>query len=351
MSTFCILGATGTTGKTIARLLDAESMKLTLAARTLTKLEELNESLKSSHEIKTLDIENYPEVLRAVESASVVINCLGPFTTYGKRVIDACLEAKVHYLDITGEQYFIKSVQEDYQKEAEAACVAIVPSCAFEFALADAGIALMGKELGRLDNVEVTYKFKDITTSRGTNSSVIQALSSPAYLLTNGELEEIKGGLVEGLKDQKLKSRFAFPGGEVFLSPRHTDVGTIKTFLTSPMNVPLVKIVSRLMPLLAKSAKNPLLKIAARSNQSIDEAAQARTSFFIELFASNSDEEKRLSITGMNPYRLSAGIAKNIARALLENENLKGVLSPSMVKDHNLIIDTTKQYGVTWKLH
>lgn len=347
MNSFCILGATGTTGKTIAQLLDAESMNLTLASKSRDKLEKLNEGLKAKHRISTFDVESYPEILSTISNSNVVINCIGPFTVYGEKVIEACLEAKADYLDITGEQHFIKTVQTRFHDRAREACVALVPSSAFEFAIADAAIALLGAELGKLDNVEVTYKFKNISTSRGTNRSVIQALSSPAYFLIDEELKEIKGQ-VESYKDGKINTRFAFPGGEVFLAPQHTDVKTVKTYLTSPVAKPILSLVSRLMPAIVKSTEPVLSSIAGRSNQAIAEDLQAKTSFSIELVAKRDTDAKMLSITGMNPYRLSAAIAKNIAKELANNQNLEGVLSPSMVPDYKLIVDTTKQYGAQW---
>lgn len=41
------------------------------------------------------------------DSAKVIANCCGPFRFYGEAVVKACLAAKTHHVDVSGETQVI----------------------------------------------------------------------------------------------------------------------------------------------------------------------------------------------------------------------------------------------------
>ena len=58
--------------------------------------------------------------------ARVVLNLVGPYTLYGRPVIDACIAAGAHYVDLTGEMTFARHVIDECNGPAAEAGVKIV---------------------------------------------------------------------------------------------------------------------------------------------------------------------------------------------------------------------------------
>ena len=357
-----LLGASGTTGQTIARLLDSSGIELILAARKRQGLEKLTDSLQAHHRIEVVDIS--ADLASLLDKTSLVINCVGPFTRFGTAVLEAAVEAGLSYLDITGEQAYIASTITRFDARAKQRAISILPSAAFEFALGDLAAALLesafAAEGTRLDKIEITYSFKNIATSKGTNSSVICALAAPSYHRVDGDCKEIKPG--EGIEplptrmrfNEKDRSRFAFPGGEVYLVPlRNNSINSIKTYLTSPLNRPALVMLSRSAGYIARHSPGLLQPLINSSEQAIDEEKQARTSFQILAEGwsesnSSSAYSRRLIIKGSNPYRLTAAIIKALAISLIEQGKsaTRGVLSPTMLLDKLVLKKMLEQYGV-----
>ena len=48
--------------------------------------------------------------------ARVVLNCVGPYRFYGESVVEACVEAGCHHLDISGEPQYLEKMQLKYHQ-------------------------------------------------------------------------------------------------------------------------------------------------------------------------------------------------------------------------------------------
>ncbi|KAG8903197.1 hypothetical protein FRB99_003609 [Tulasnella sp. 403] len=127
-----LLGATGYTGRLILQYLASHPSRKTLTeskvnpgdftlgvgGRSLDRVRRacVEFSLKEDHDVKLLQVDTLDEkqVREAVKGFRVVISAVGPFWKYGKAVVAACAELGVHYVDTTGETYFIKHCVERY---------------------------------------------------------------------------------------------------------------------------------------------------------------------------------------------------------------------------------------------
>lgn len=97
MSDILILGATGFTGKLIARYLvnhpqrASSPFTITLGGRSRSKLTEVAKSLglttNPDPEIAVVDLLDYSTVESAVIRAKVVINAVGPYWKFGEHVV------------------------------------------------------------------------------------------------------------------------------------------------------------------------------------------------------------------------------------------------------------------------
>ena len=137
-----LLGATGFTGKLIAEYLvksrKNENFSLALAGRNKEALASLVSSLHDKDiTIEICDITSETSLDELTSKSKIVMNAAGPFTYWGKNVVDSCIQNKAHYLDITGEPSFVSDVYLTYHEKAVEAGVCIINCCGFDSIPAD----------------------------------------------------------------------------------------------------------------------------------------------------------------------------------------------------------------------
>ena len=96
-----IYGATGYTGKLIAKTAVDRGARPILAGRNLEKVRAVAEPLGLA--ALAFDLRDPGRIDAAIKDVSVVLNVAGPFSATSRPMADACLRNHVHYLDITGE--------------------------------------------------------------------------------------------------------------------------------------------------------------------------------------------------------------------------------------------------------
>src|SRR5260370_4184074 len=91
-----IYGASGYTGQLIAELSRSKGHAPILAGRSAEKVRPLATRLGLRWRAFALD---QPDLA----GVSLVLHCAGPFSQTSRQMVDACLAARAHYLDVTGE--------------------------------------------------------------------------------------------------------------------------------------------------------------------------------------------------------------------------------------------------------
>ncbi len=143
-----LFGATGTTGTLIAKVLAREGLAFRLAGRSPDRLAALSAQLPGAPGWVVADVMQ-PDTLASLfkDGTRLLINCAGPFTDLGERVVSLAALNGVHYLDTTNELSFRIRAQ-GYNELARKNGAAVVPACAFEVAPADCMAAQIGQEWG-----------------------------------------------------------------------------------------------------------------------------------------------------------------------------------------------------------
>ncbi|KAG5653801.1 hypothetical protein H0H81_010471 [Sphagnurus paluster] len=135
-----VFGATGFTGRLVTRYLAAHPQftqglfSFAIAARSQSKLHNLVQELSLPPTITTLqlDVTDYQSVQAAVKSARVVINTVGPYWSWGTPVVKACAVNGVHYVDITGEDVWVRNTIRQFDYLATKTGAIIVHSCGYD---------------------------------------------------------------------------------------------------------------------------------------------------------------------------------------------------------------------------
>ncbi|KAK7985793.1 hypothetical protein PG996_004966 [Apiospora saccharicola] len=128
MSRVMIYGASGYTGRLASEQAKTLNLPLILAGRSEAAVAHVATSLDVPYRVfylidATLNI----SILRG-EGVQVLLNCAGPFALTAEPLIAACIEAGVHYLDISAElgSYQLALDRSDAAKKAN---VMLLPGC------------------------------------------------------------------------------------------------------------------------------------------------------------------------------------------------------------------------------
>lgn len=139
-----IYGATGYSGQLITAAALQLGVRPVLCGRSEGKLAAMARPLRLDYRVAGLnEVQRLDAALRDID---VVLNAAGPFSETSAPIADACLRARCHYLDITGEIPVIESLVER-DRPARAAGVMIMPAVGFDVVPSDCLAAHVARRL------------------------------------------------------------------------------------------------------------------------------------------------------------------------------------------------------------
>ena len=96
-----VYGATGYTGKLLVAHAAARGLAPIAAGRSTERVKEV--AAANGCEARVASLTDARALRAALEGVGVVLHAAGPFSATAEPMLEACLEARVHYLDVTGE--------------------------------------------------------------------------------------------------------------------------------------------------------------------------------------------------------------------------------------------------------
>jgi short subunit dehydrogenase-like uncharacterized protein len=316
-----VLGATGYTGRLIAREAAGAGVPTVLAARDADRLAAVaaETGLETT---RLVDVTDRSSLDGLICRGDAVVNTAGPFTELGEPVVQACVEAGAHYLDTAGEQPFMHTVWERYHAAARDAGVAVVNAMAFEFAMGDCAAAVAARDLGPLRSLDVVYSWAGSHSSRGTRRTILRMIGARAWERRHGEFRP----LVPGARHRRVTfasgrtlHAVAFGAGELLTAPRHLDVEDASGWIAlgSPA-ARLVPFVSPALPRVVPLLRPVLEPLVARAPEPTVEQ-RAASGFTIRLELEAMDGSRRaVEVQGADPYGITALAAVHGARRAME---------------------------------
>jgi len=158
-----LYGATGFTGTLCAEYLakNLDPTKWAVAGRNSSKLEKLVQSIGVDVEVIVADADDIEGLNDMTARSKVVLSTAGPFHRYGSNLVAACVKNATHYVDITGENFWVKGLIEKHHENASKKGVRIIPSCGFDSIPSDLGSFYAIKKAGvPISRVESFHSFK-----------------------------------------------------------------------------------------------------------------------------------------------------------------------------------------------
>ncbi|KAJ5405026.1 hypothetical protein N7465_006310 [Penicillium sp. CMV-2018d] len=140
-----LLGPTGYTGRFCAEHIVQNlptDLTWAIAGRSAQKMEPIAQELKALNpdrvdpDVLVVQL-NSSELNELAQKTRLVINCVGPYHLYSTPVVEACAINGTHYVDVTGETPWVKSIIDKYHETAKANGAIMIPSTGVESAPAD----------------------------------------------------------------------------------------------------------------------------------------------------------------------------------------------------------------------
>jgi NAD(P)-dependent dehydrogenase (short-subunit alcohol dehydrogenase family) len=330
----CIVGATGATGRRVARLAVEQGADLVLAGRSLGRLEALAADIGGG-EPKLVDLDR-PETLdAALADAAVVASCAGPFTEVGHPVAEAAVRHGAHYVDTTGEPRFSLALVDELDRPAARRGVALVTACGASSVPADlaAATALAEPGLERISGLTVAYRIAGMRPTAGTLRSTI-AITAGGAVAWDGAALVLRPA---GGRPRRLPSgtgiRFASPDPVVI--SRYCPV-PVDTFIVVPGAGAVGRLMSAGQRLLADPRRRERLRRMADRLPCTDDG-RPHGRFSVEATVWGRHGAHSAVASGADVYGFTARAVMLVATALTGYRGEGGVRAPSQV-----LVDTEK---------
>ena len=136
-----VYGATGFTGCQAVRYLQRNApseLRWAVSGRNRDKLQKLGAGVP----VIAANSTDMQEARALVSRSNVILSTAGPFE------VEACVDGCTHYVDITGEVAWVRSLIGRFHARAEENGTRIVPFCGFDSVPSDLGVYLLTKKLG-----------------------------------------------------------------------------------------------------------------------------------------------------------------------------------------------------------
>jgi short subunit dehydrogenase-like uncharacterized protein len=135
-----VFGATGFTGRQAVLAMThraaTQSLKWAVAGRSAEKLAavvaELVPPAADQPAILVADASSIDQVHTMAAQTQVLLNLAGPYAVNGETVVQACIANGAHYLDLSGETFWVQQMIARHHRAARSAKVKIIPSSGYE---------------------------------------------------------------------------------------------------------------------------------------------------------------------------------------------------------------------------
>jgi short subunit dehydrogenase-like uncharacterized protein len=329
-SQLLIYGANGYTGALVARRAVDRRVPVILAGRHAEAVASLATELGSAHRV--FGLEDAALLQTALRGIGAVLNCAGPFSRTAAPLVEGCLRARVHYLDITGELEVLEALA-GRGTEAKAAGVTLLPGAGFDVVPSDCLAAHVGRGLPSATRLTLAFETSG-RMSRGTTITAIEHAHEGGVIRRDGRLVRVPSGWQTRAVDfgDGPRRAISIPWGDVATAYHTTGIGNIEVYAALPA---LVRASLRLArwagPLLASPALQRWLEARARRGPA-GPTDEQRARGASRLWAEASDgagRVKRARLRAPEPYELTSWTALELAERALRGELPPGFQTPA----------------------
>lgn len=342
-----IYGANGYTGRRIAEEAVRRGAKPILAGRNAEAIGRLAAELESPSRVFGLG--DVAEVAEQLAGVRAVLHCAGPFSATAEPMMDACLAAGAHYLDITGEIAAIEAGATRHDR-AVAAGMVLIPAVGFDVVPSDCLAAMLARRLP--DATHLTLAFTGTgTVSPGTAKTMLEGMHEGGRARIDGRITRVPTAwkTIEVPFREGVRTAVTIPWGDVASAWHSTGIPNVEVYLAmSPGQIrwlrwtrPMVPALRLLPPSLVRTTLRRFLASPA------SEQAKRRSSFWGRV-ADVQGHSVQATLQTLEGYRLTVLTALASLERVLAGEAPPGFSTPSKAFGEEFILDFAET-DVRWE--
>src|SRR6185369_2867414 len=178
--------------------------------------------------------------------------CAGPFVRTSKPMVDACLAAGVHYLDITGEIAVFEAIMAR-DAEAKQRGVMLLPGAGFDVVPTDCLAAMLKAKMPDAEELWLAFYSPKGEVSRGTLKTMIEGIGDGGAIRRDGKIVRVP--LAYDVREIPFsigtRSAMTIPWGDVSTAYYTTGIPNIRVYnASSPRAIKRIKRIRPFLPIL-----------------------------------------------------------------------------------------------------
>jgi short subunit dehydrogenase-like uncharacterized protein len=324
-----VYGAYGYTGELVARRAVERGLSPVLAGRDSEPLARLARELGCPW--RAFPLSDPESLRRGVAGAAAVVHCAGPFVSTARPMAEACVDERVHYLDITGETSVFQELLA-MGPAAQNAGVMLLPGAGFDVVPSDCLAAHLVRRLPGARSLVLAIAGFD-RPSRGTARTMLAHAGSAAAFRTAAPARrtfDLGAGPVTGV---------AVPWADTFTAPRSTGVTDVTVYLVANLATrALLAAAPVAAPLLgSRAVREALAAVMTRGERGPGPDAHGQSTIYGEALDASG---RRVAAIQRHPggYALTALVAVEIAERVLRGEAKPGWQTPATAYGPDLVL-------------
>ena len=233
-----VYGATGFSGRALAARLCEAGCDVVVAGRTPTGVQALAQALDAPFRVFHVDDPGATDL--ALHGVAVVLNAAGPFMNTASPMIDACIRAGAHYLDLSGE-WPVFAMAQDRGADAMAAGIMLMPGVGFAVVVSDCLAAHAVRHAPETSLLRFAIGLPEVV-SRGTLRSALRTFGRTVIVRKDGALRRVAVGAAERSFDfgagERMSIAVSWP--DVITAQTTTGARNTEAYLEAPLPLRVV---------------------------------------------------------------------------------------------------------------
>jgi short subunit dehydrogenase-like uncharacterized protein len=305
--TWLLYGANGYTGTLIARLAVRRGERPVLAGRSERPVAALAAELGLGHRVFGLAD---PDAIRqGLDGMAAVVHCAGPFSATAGPMARACVNAGVHYVDITGEIEVFEELH-GLDDRARAAGSVLLPGAGFDVVPTDCVAAMLAEALPGASRLDLAFLVGG-GPSPGTAKTAVEGMRQGGRARIDGVIQAVPVGwrTIRAEFPSGPRTVTSIPWGDVSTAYYSTGIRNITAYTAVPAMVIRANQVLGLHRMLRLGPVLRLAQAAAGRLPGPDEQRRARIRAEVWGRAAAGERAVHATLSMPNPYDLTADSA------------------------------------------
>lgn len=332
MSSMLIYGAYGYSGRQILDAAVKRGLNPIAAGRDPQQTEALAREFGVA--ARSFALDDQRAVDAGLKGVSLVMHCAGPFSATAKAMLDGCIRAGAHYLDLCGEYKVIEAVAAR-DAQLKSAGVMAMSAVGMDVVPTDCLAAHMKQRMPEATRLDIYVRALE-QLSRGTATTMVEGAGLPNVVRENGVLVEKRAGADRRKvafpgKQVSMVSMVSVPWGDIATAYRTTGIPNIATHMSLMPGAPIAIAIGGYFGWLTQTAfMQRLLKGLVKrfvTGPSVEHQAANRAEFIAEV---RDGKGRTLSsyLTTQEGYAFTNAAAVEICARVLAGEARPGFQTP-----------------------